>query len=83
MVSLISPLALEIIGTCIYSEVSKGMGWQFKITEVFARLINQEKCLEMPEHQEDMESHDLQQSKTNANKKIKFVIFEDSVQIAL
>ena len=78
-VSLVTPLALEIIGTWMYSQVSKGLGWQFKITEVFARLINQEKCLEMPERQEDMETYDREQSKTNADKKVKFVIFEDSV----
>ena len=82
-ISLLSPLTLEIIGTWMYSEVSKGLGWRFKIIEVFARLINQEKCLEMPERKKDLETYDREQSKTNADKKVKFVIFEDSAQIAL
>lgn len=77
-ISLVLPLVLEFIGIIITNK-TKGM---ILITFV-AKILNEEKCLDLPADFNDLEKFYQDYAKEAANKKIRFVVFEDTVSIVL
>ena len=56
--SVVSPLAIEALLSIFFSKLSQGLGLQFKITEIIAKLLNQEKCLNMPADLKNLAAYD-------------------------
>ena len=77
------PLLIEIKET-LWSEESKGRcPRQFRLTTLIAKLLNMERCLDLPSDQAKVLTFHHQQSKSNANRKYKFILLEDTLQIVI
>ena len=74
--TVIAPLLWEV-GIAVKYCKSKGFGLQYMLTVIIARLINQEKCLTMPEKRKELRKYDEDQAKISASKKVKFIVLED------
>ena len=80
---IVLPLLYEIVSTLCCCLGPKGSTYQFRVTTLIANLLNQEKCLDLPSNPDDLLSYHHEQAKANSNKKLKFIIFEDFLQILI
>lgn len=78
--SIVIPFSYELIQTfwgCNLQTV------QYRLTLYIARILNQDKCLSIPEQKEDIAEYHQTQGKENAKKYFKFVLLEDFIQANL
>ena len=76
------PLLSEVFYTLCYENYEKST-IQFRMTTLLAKMLNQEKCLELPAQADELEKFVEKTAKTNSSRKLKFVIIEDVPQISL
>ena len=82
LLSLLAPMAIELIES-IHRNLAKGQKIKYAFTEFIVSFLNQEQCIDMPEERKDLQKHVASRKKANSEKKVKFIIFEDSIQICL
>ena len=79
----IIPLSIEVIFTLIFENSGAPICGGFRWTNLIAKFLNQEKCLDMPANKEDLNQYHLELARKNSNKNLKYVIIEDLLQISI
>lgn len=78
---IIIPLVIEIVQTLCCEESQGPNSFQFRLTTFIAKMLNQERCLNLPQDPSKILEFYHEESKACSNRKFKFIVFEDFLQI--